>query len=138
MKGIKLCGECANYDWKKHKCKIGCNDDSNAQAPFYGDCPLPDVVPRSEEDAECPACHGTGRIKTSDWLIKHLSKKRLAEEKAKANAEYEQHIKAEVAREIFAELDSFVKLLCTDNDDMLIYSEIRKKYLEGSEKNDTE
>lgn len=48
MKGIKLCGECGNYDWKKHKCKIGCNDDSNAQAPFYGDCPLPDVVPKSE------------------------------------------------------------------------------------------
>lgn len=48
MKGIKLCGECINYDWKKHKCKIGCNDDSNAQAPFYGDCPLPDVVPKSD------------------------------------------------------------------------------------------
>ena len=50
MKGIKLCGECINYDWKRHKCKIGCNDDSNAQAPFYGDCPLPDVVPKSEVD----------------------------------------------------------------------------------------
>lgn len=48
MKGIKLCGECRNYDFKKHKCRIGCNDDSNAQASFYGDCPLPDVVPKSE------------------------------------------------------------------------------------------
>ena len=48
MKGIKLCGECGNYDYKKHKCKIGCNDDSNAQSSFYGDCPLPDVVPKSE------------------------------------------------------------------------------------------
>lgn len=48
MKGIKVCGDCANYDWKKHKCRIGCNDDSNAQAPFYGDCPLPDVTPKSE------------------------------------------------------------------------------------------
>ena len=48
MKGIKLCGECINYDWKKHKCKIGCNDDSNARSSFYGDCPLPDVVPKSE------------------------------------------------------------------------------------------
>ena len=45
MKGIKLCGECANYDWKKHKCRIGCNDDSDPQASFYGDCPLPDVEP---------------------------------------------------------------------------------------------
>lgn len=50
MKGIKLCGDCVNYDWKKHKCKIGCNDDSNAQASFYGDCPLPDVVPRERYD----------------------------------------------------------------------------------------
>lgn len=33
--------------------------------------------------------------------------------------------------EIFAELDDFVNLLCTDNDDRLIYSEIRKKYMEG-------
>ena len=48
MKGIKVCGDCANYDWKKHRCKIGCNDDSNAQAPFYGDCPLPDVVLKNE------------------------------------------------------------------------------------------
>lgn len=48
MKGIKLCGECRNYDYKKHRCRIGCIDDSNAQASFYGDCPLPDVVPKSE------------------------------------------------------------------------------------------
>lgn len=48
MKGIKLCGECANYNWKNHKCRIGCNDDSDAQSCFYGDCPLPDVVPKSE------------------------------------------------------------------------------------------
>ena len=45
MKGIKLCGECGNYDYKKHRCRIGCKDDSDAQASFYGDCPLPDVVP---------------------------------------------------------------------------------------------
>lgn len=51
MKGIKLCGECGNYDYKKHRCRIGCNDDSNAQASFYGDCPLPDVVPKSEVEA---------------------------------------------------------------------------------------
>ena len=48
MKGIKLCGECGNYDYKKHRCRIGCIDDSNSQASFYGDCPLPDVVPKSE------------------------------------------------------------------------------------------
>ena len=48
MKGIKLCGECGHYDWKKHKCKLGANDESDPRAPFYGDCPLPDVAHVSE------------------------------------------------------------------------------------------
>lgn len=34
-----------------------------------------------------------------------------------------------VITEIFAELDTFVKLLCTDNDDVFIYSEMKKKYI---------
>lgn len=42
MKGIKICGDCANYDWKKHKCKI-CKDKGKPTDPFYTDCPLPDV-----------------------------------------------------------------------------------------------
>ena len=42
MKGIKICGGCANYDWKKHKCKI-CEDEGKPTDPFYADCPLPDV-----------------------------------------------------------------------------------------------
>ena len=39
---IKVCGECANYDWKKHRCKLGCNE-GEPQEPFYRDCPLPSV-----------------------------------------------------------------------------------------------
>lgn len=84
MKGIKLCGECANYDWKKHKCKIGCCDDSNAQAAFYGDCPLPDVVPKSKYDLAVAE--------------REANVKGFAEELAK--------VRAETAREIFAELES--------------------------------
>lgn len=42
MKGIKNCGECADYDWRRHKCRI-CKDEGTAQDPFYADCPLPDV-----------------------------------------------------------------------------------------------
>lgn len=48
-----------------------------------------------EDGAECPICHGTGRIGTTDWLTKGISKKQLAEEKARAIAEHEQHIKTE-------------------------------------------
>ena len=71
--------------------------------------PTADVVPKSEEGAECPTCHGTGRIGTTDWLTKNISKKQLAEEKAKAIAEHEQHIKAEVAREIFGDVKKAIK-----------------------------
>lgn len=67
-----------------------------------------DVVPKSEEGVDCPTCHGTGRIGTTDWLTKNISKKQLAEEKAKAIAEHEQHIKTEVAREIFAEVEKIL------------------------------
>ena len=71
--------------------------------------PTADVAPKSDEGAECPTCHGTGRIGTTDWLTKGLSKKQLAEEKAKAVAEHEKHIKIEVAREIFEEIEKLLK-----------------------------
>lgn len=71
--------------------------------------PTADVVPKSEEGAECPICHGTGRIGTTDWLTKNIYKKQLAEEKAKAIAEHERHIKTEVAREIFEEIEKTIR-----------------------------
>ncbi len=45
MKGITYCGECADYDHKKHRCKRGANRENNPQDKFYDDCPLPDVEP---------------------------------------------------------------------------------------------
>lgn len=109
MKGIKLCGECINYDWKKHKCKIGCNDDSNAQAPFYGDCPLPDVVPKSEVE----------RL--------YYNLQAVLEERAEP--------KRELAREIFEEIDIAVEnaelewgTICGVK---LCIAELKKKYTEG-------
>ena len=45
MKGIKLCAECANYNLKTHKCRIGSHDESDPRLPFFCDCPLPDVAP---------------------------------------------------------------------------------------------
>lgn len=116
MKGIKLCGECGNYDYKKHRCRIGCIDDSNAQASFYGDCPLPDVVPKSEYDAVVSAVDNS----TNEFLKLHD-----AYQEQKAEIERLQHIldsyalqygtvkdqhevidkaKTDVAREIFEEI----------------------------------
>lgn len=96
--------------------------------------PTADVVPKSEEGAECPTCHGTGRIGTTDWLTKNISKKQLAEEKAKVIAEYEQHIKNEFAREIFKELDQELAY-CLESHPYAIsrYCEIRRKYTKRNE-----
>ena len=95
-----------------------------------------DVVPKSEEGAECPTCHGTGRIGTTDWLIKNISKKQLAEEKAQAIAEHEQHIKTEVAREIFEEIEKLLVHFRDENGELAFYAqelcELKKKYTEVS------
>ena len=89
-----------------------------------------DVVPKSDEGAECPTCHGTGRIGTTDWLTKNISKKQLAEEKAQAIAEHEQHIKTEVAREIFEEIDNlFDKYPTLRNIGGADIAELKKKYV---------
>jgi hypothetical protein len=100
--------------------------------------PRADVVPKSEEGAECPTCHGTGRIGTTDWLTKGLSKKQIAEEKAKAIVEYEGHIKAEVAMEIFEEIEKALYHLETPIGKYLVvnrirFSELKKKYTEVQE-----
>jgi ribosomal protein L37E len=53
----------------------------------------------SQEGAECPTCHGTGRIGTTDWLTKNISKEQLAKEKAEAIAEHEAQLKRDVAKQ---------------------------------------
>nr|DAG38070.1 MAG TPA: hypothetical protein [Caudoviricetes sp.] len=45
MKGITYCGECADYDRKKHRCRRGASLESRPQDKFYDECPLADVVP---------------------------------------------------------------------------------------------
>ena len=45
MKGITYCGACADYDFKKHRCKRGAMQESNPQDKFFDDCPLPTVAP---------------------------------------------------------------------------------------------
>ena len=96
--------------------------------------PTADVVPKSEEGAECPTCYGTGRIGTTNWLTQNMTKKQIAEEKAQAIAEHEQYIKTEYAREIFEEIGRksiycFPSMLYTIT--RKDWDELEKKYTEG-------
>ena len=60
MKGIACCGDCAYYDWKKHRCPRA-KVRGNSQSRFYVDCPLHDVRPvvhgywwtYPDEDTDC-------------------------------------------------------------------------------------
>ena len=116
MKGINVCGECGNYDWKKHRCRIGCIDDSNAQAKFYGDCPLPDVVPKSE--VEKLKMYIDDLNDSKEHLVVML-------EEAKIDA----------ARVVFEEIDeAMIDHARGEIDNHWLYvriEEIKKKYTEG-------
>ena len=54
----------------------------------------------NDEGAECPTCHGIGKIDTTNWLTKHLSKEQIAKEKAEAVAEYHRELKADTVRKM--------------------------------------
>lgn len=119
----QICENCNNKNYcEKEKC------------PVYK-VSAADVVPKSEEGAECPTCHGTGRIGTTDWLTKNMTEKQIAEEKAKAIAEHEQYIKTEYARKIFEEIDRYVIRGISVNGEHLTlfngknYAEFKKKYI---------
>ena len=71
----------------------------------------------SQDGAECPTCHGTGRIGTTDWLTKNISKEQLAKEKAEAVAEHEAQFKRNVAREIINEIDDALHKMATEHVD---------------------
>lgn len=45
MRGIRFCGECSNYSFKKHRCLLGAHVEENPRDPFFDDCPLPEVAP---------------------------------------------------------------------------------------------
>lgn len=48
-----------------------------------------------EYGVECPACHGIGKILTTNWLTKHLSKEQIAKEKAEAVEEFHRELRAD-------------------------------------------
>ena len=75
---------------------MGRHFDVKFKAKFnVKDLPTLNIPPESEEGAECPTCYGTGRIGTTDWLTKNISKTQLAEEKAKAEAEEKARLERE-------------------------------------------
>lgn len=131
-----MCGELKNHK----SCKACKSGNPNANAYCRIECYAESLYNAgyrkvSQEGAECPTCRGTGRIGTTDWLTKNISKEQLAKEKAEAVAEHEAQFKCDVAREIFAEIDA----LCDKYPTIRIlggktFAELKKKYeSEGAE-----
>lgn len=51
-KRIYCCGDCVNYNWKKHGCGLGAHEEGEARDNFYLDCPLP-TYEEEEGDEKC-------------------------------------------------------------------------------------
>lgn len=51
-KKIYCCGECVNYNFKKHECRIGAKEEGTARDSFYLDCPLKTFEEDEEEIGE--------------------------------------------------------------------------------------
>ena len=101
---IEDCNDCSF-----HCIELGlCKERFIADALYTAGYRKQSEVARERGRAECPTCHGTGRIGTTDWLTKNISKEQLAKEKAEAIAEHELHIKQDYAREIFEEIEKSV------------------------------
>ena len=39
-KRIYCCGDCVQYNYKKHRCRLGANEEGGPLDHFYLDCPL--------------------------------------------------------------------------------------------------
>ena len=114
------CTDCNNYN--EVRCRACGTDDA---LDMIEDAPTADVVPKSEVEKLQEAYN--------DRLAKDIQ----------TNAEFVKHAKAEVAREIFEEIDSLLKIFCDEplysSDDLvcdiadLVYdiAELKKKYTEG-------
>lgn len=88
---------------------------------------------QNNEGSECPTCHGTGYIGTTDWLTKGMAAEELAKEKAEAIAEHEQQIKTDYARVIFEDIEKlkYTKFDWSDAVDWDDIAELRNKYIGG-------
>lgn len=43
-KRIYCCGDCIQYNYKRHKCGLGAKDEGTGRESFYRDCPLPTYI----------------------------------------------------------------------------------------------
>ena len=54
---IYLCGDCIQYNWKKHKCNLGAHEEGKPSDSFYQDCPLGlheenEILPSAEPERQ--------------------------------------------------------------------------------------
>lgn len=82
MKGITCCGDCAHYNWNKHRCKRGFCKEDDPLVPFFDECDLPDVrlvvhvrwmeteQPMGWDNVSCATCSVCGEdFVLDEWAI---------------------------------------------------------------------
>ena len=47
---IYCCGDCIQYNWKKHKCRLGAHDEGTGKEHFLRDCPMKICVEEDEDE----------------------------------------------------------------------------------------
>jgi len=61
---IYCCGDCIQYNWKKHKCNCGAHEEGKPDERFFRDCPL--GIHKEEEETAGP--------RMLEWLAQPLTK----------------------------------------------------------------
>lgn len=51
-KRIYCCGDCVQYNWKKHRCGLGAHEEGEARDHFFLDCPLPTYEEQEEKEGK--------------------------------------------------------------------------------------
>lgn len=51
-KRIYCCGDCVQYDMRKHKCRLGAHIETDPHRRFYDDCPFETYIEEQNDESK--------------------------------------------------------------------------------------